>query len=84
MVLFLRNKRYNVNFFIFVTNSGGGDYHLRSAQCRKTHLGGCDYQLRISAQPPPSSDACFENLNDLKSVTQKILIFKKLEQTIKC
>ena len=52
MVLFLKNKQFNVILFL-------SDYQLRwwrlpieERACRKTRLGGCDYQLSISALPP--------------------------------
>ena len=52
MVLFLRNKSFNVTIIL-------SDYQLRwwrlpieERACRKTRLGGGDYQLRISAIPP--------------------------------
>ena len=35
MVLFLRNKRFNVTLFFLITNWGGGDYQLRSAHTAK-------------------------------------------------
>ena len=53
MVLFLRNKRFNVTLFL-------SDYQLRrwrlpieERACRKTRLGGGDYPLRTSALLPP-------------------------------
>ena len=52
MILFLRNKRFNVTLFL-------SDYQLRwwrlpieERAYRKTRLGGGDYQLRTSALPP--------------------------------
>ena len=55
MVLFLRNKRFNVMLF-------WADYYLRwwrlpieERACRKTDLGGGDYYLRNS-ELPPSAD----------------------------
>ena len=53
MVLFLKNKRFNLTLFL-------SDYQLRwwrlpieERAYRKTRLGGGNYQLRISALPPP-------------------------------
>ena len=54
MVLFLRNKRFNVMLF-------WADYYLRwwrlpieERAWRKTDLGGGDYYLRNSGLPPPA------------------------------
>ena len=54
MVLFLRNKRFNV--LLFWT-----DYYIRwwrlpieERPCRKTDLGGSDYYLRNTGLPPSS------------------------------
>ena len=62
MVLFLRNKRFNVMLF-------WADYYLRwwrlpieERACRKTDLGGGDYYLRNSGLPP-SLKRLYANVN---------------------
>ena len=35
MVLYLRNKRFNVTLFCLIAKGGGGDYQLRSLHADK-------------------------------------------------
>ena len=65
IVLFQRNKRFNVKLFCLITNLGCWDYQLRSAHAAKyvwvaviTHWG-------YSALPPPQWCYCFDLISNL-------------------